>query len=209
MSHGETHGYIELIAALVLVVGGSIAIVALWLGSRGRRVTGESGSTKRDELDLRSTRLVLASTSLGAGIIHLALWPEHVEELGWLGWGFLAAGIVQIAWAALATRPLTPRRMTFGIAFNALVFAAWAASRTIGLPTADAPWMPEAVGNPDLVAGILEVALIAGLLVSSRSARDPASLPAPVLRAVAVAVVPSMGLIATATILVLAGPGGH
>ena len=127
----------------------------------------------------RSAWLAAAVASAGAGLIHVALGPAHIEELGGLGLGFFLAAGLQLGWAALAvgaivglggrtrTRGLSVLARS-GIAINVAILASWAVSRSVGLPAGAMPWMPEAVGVSDAVASVLEGSLVVGLVVSLR-----------------------------------------
>jgi hypothetical protein len=140
-----------------------------------------------------------AALSIGAGLIHFAFGPEHVTELGLLGYGFYLSGALQVGWAVVLGLVVALRRSErrasalrpvarAGIAINVVVLAAWAWSRIFGLPAGDTPWVPEAIGTPDAICGLLEAALVLGLVgwlrgwrvmlpVSSR----PLAFAAPVL----------------------------
>lgn len=119
--------------------------------------------------------LVGAALSIGAGVIHFALGPEHLVELGPLGLGFYLSGALQVGWAvalgALLLIPADGNRepvlrtiATSGIAINVAILAAWAFSRVVGLPAGEMPWTPEVIGRPDTIAGILEGTLVLGLV---------------------------------------------
>lgn len=123
--------------------------------------------------------LVAAALSIGAGVIHFALGPEHLVELGPLGYGFYLSGALQVGWAvalgALLVVPPDRNRepalrtiASSGIAINLAILATWAFSRVVGLPAGEMPWTPEAIGRPDTIAGILEGALVLGLAGSLR-----------------------------------------
>jgi hypothetical protein len=123
--------------------------------------------------------LVGAALSIGAGVIHFALGPEHLEELGALGFGFYLSGALQVAWAAalgvLLVMPADRDRTRglravawSGIAINVTILAAWAFSRIVGLPAGETPWTPEAIGRPDSIAAVLEGGLVVGLAASLR-----------------------------------------
>lgn len=110
-----------------------------------------------------------ALLSASAGAVHLAVVPEHLGENHVLGELFLALGLAQLAWAAVAT--LRPRRVpaaaiasiaAAAAGANALVAVLWLLSRTAGLP----PLIParEAVGLLDVLATGCEVALVALLV---------------------------------------------
>lgn len=119
--------------------------------------------------------VVGVALSIGASVIHFAFGPEHVAELGPLGYGFYLSGALQLGWAAvLGILLVIPQRRdtmrTFrmlvraGIAINISILGAWAFSRVVGLPAGEMPWMPEAIGRPDTIAGILEGFLVLGLV---------------------------------------------
>ncbi|HUQ43297.1 MAG TPA: hypothetical protein VM451_02640 [Candidatus Limnocylindria bacterium] len=113
------------------------------------------------------------AASAGAGIIHLALGPEHVDELGGLGLGFYLAAGLQLGWSIAVAVILTMRGASgaawlrslalTGIAINGAIVAAWVISRTVGLPAGEMPWVPEAIGRPDGVSVLLQLALVVGL----------------------------------------------
>lgn len=122
----------------------------------------------------RPATAVAVAASIGAGLIHLGLGPEHLDELGALGWGFYVAAALQLGWAigvlavharhARHARPLPRVGVTkiavAGILMNVAILAAWVVSRTVGLPTGEIPWVPEPVGRADLVSAVLEIAIV-------------------------------------------------
>ena len=118
--------------------------------------------------------LVLIAASTAAAIVHLALGPEHLEELGGLGLGFYAAGLLQLGWAVLASMAVLPGRngrwrlaraaVPAGIALNVALLLAWLISRTVGLPAGERPWTPEAFGLSDGITALLEAGIVIGLL---------------------------------------------
>lgn len=153
-----------------------------------------------------------AAASIGAGIIHVALGPAHVEELGALGYGFFLSAALQLGWAAVllivvkgfagrASKRSLRSVAISGIAINAAILAAWAWSRVYGLPAGDAPWTPEAVGRPDAIAGAFEGPLVLGLAASlqgwsvMRSARIRSTIAAGAVLAI--------GMIAVGTLFAL------
>jgi len=160
----------------------------------------------------QSTWLAGAAASAGAGLIHLVLGPVHVAELGALGLGFYVSAGLQLGWAALAVavvlglggrdpaRPLASLAIT-GVAINVAILAAWAVSRTAGLPAGEAPWTPEAVGVSDAVASLFEAALVVGLVASLRGwRRSLPSRPGPMSAAGAVI---AIALISIGTVVAL------
>jgi hypothetical protein len=123
--------------------------------------------------------LILIAASLAAAVIHFALGPEHLEELGALGLGFYVAGALQLGWAVLALAAartgarswLTRTVVPVGIVLNVSITLAWVVSRTVGLPAGEQPWTPEAIGIPDAISALLEAGIVAGLF--AESARRP------------------------------------
>jgi hypothetical protein len=106
--------------------------------------------------------------SLGAGLIHLAVVREHLDEYRVYGVFFAVLGALQVLWALAAlARDSAPwwRTVAFG---NLAVVALWAASRTVGLPVGPEHWEPEATGRADVLCSLLEVAVAGALLVSAR-----------------------------------------
>jgi FtsP/CotA-like multicopper oxidase with cupredoxin domain len=97
-----------------------------------------------------------AVLTLGAGAIHLAVMPEHLEEYLPFGLFFLVVAAAQIVAAPLLlVRP--SRRLAVGVAVGSLALVAlWLISRTAGLPVGHEPWRPEEVGVPDVACVLLE-----------------------------------------------------
>src|SRR6185436_3680741 len=91
----------------------------------------------------RSPLAILAGLSFGAAVIHLAAAPSHYVELGDIGAGFLVAAALQGAWARSILGGATPRTISAGVAINAAIVAAWAFTRTAGLPVGPAPFVAE------------------------------------------------------------------
>jgi hypothetical protein len=121
--------------------------------------------------------VIAIAASIGAGLIHLALGPEHLEELGALGWGFYLAAALQLGWV-VAVLGAPGRRRVRGVAFaglaiNVAILGAWVVSRTIGLPAGETPWVPEPVGRADLISAALEIGIVAILALQWRSAAAP------------------------------------
>ncbi|MGH2830763.1 MAG: hypothetical protein ACRDJM_09795, partial [Actinomycetota bacterium] len=105
-----------------------------------------------------------AALAAAAGI-HLAVALEHFRRAPLHGLFFAGLGIVQVAWALQLMR--TTKRSTLPVIAiaNAAIMGLWAVSRTIGLPGDSR----EAVGLADLVATLLEGAVVAGALSTLRS----------------------------------------
>ena len=122
---------------------------------------------------MTATQLSISLASLFAGVIHLAVAPEHLEEWWVYGAFFVAIGLFQVAFALVVVRrPTWPVALT-GIAVNLAVVLVWVVSRTRGLPitpTEDitshvGTHLIEGVGPPDLAATGAEL-LVVCLLVT-------------------------------------------
>ncbi|HEY8546804.1 MAG TPA: hypothetical protein VIL36_17205 [Acidimicrobiales bacterium] len=131
-------------------------------------------------------RALLAAVLLGAGGIHLAMAPSHLDGSVWEGAGFLAAGWAQATLALLVVaagrggarrwrvrwRWLLPA--VAGV--NLALVVAWAVSRTTGLPVGAHAGEAEPVGLVDGVCAGLEVAaagVAATLVVARRRVTGP------------------------------------
>ncbi len=210
-----SHTFIEAFALIVLLICGLIAVAAgMVLRNRApKRASTSPGRTLSSGDSIgRLAWLAIASASVGAGIIHLALGPSHLDEIGVLGLGFFVVGAAQLIWAAVATRRPGHRLAWLGIGGNVAVLAAWAFTRTVGLPVGPDAWTPEGIGRADSVAGLFELLVIAVLLVdvSGLQARG-LWLRTAVGTVAAIGLVPIVGSIMVLTTLALASgePGHH
>jgi hypothetical protein len=135
-----------------------------------------------------------ALLSAGAAAIHASVAGPHLGEHLVVGALFVVTAIAQAAWAALVlTAPSAPL-LAAGVVGNVGVVAAWALSRTAGLPLGPEPWAPEPAAALDLTATSFEVVLVAaGVMllaaggpyrpVSGRAARRFAAVGAIVIAA--------------------------
>ena len=171
----------------------------------------------------------VVAASLAAGIIHLVLGPEHVEELGVLGWGFYLAGALQLGWAGLAIlagrgRDVSQDRgrmtrlvLSSGIAINLAILLAWVVARAAGLPNVDGSWAREPIGVTDSITAILELGVVIPLLRAwpRRDARrgSPAVAASAAPRDSGVpsllSAAPVLGLIVIATVIAIGTPHAH
>jgi len=141
-----------------------------------------------------------ALASLAAGLIHLTVVSEHVNE-SWLHGGFFVVlGVAQIAWAVLAmASDRLPFPRTFAMV-NAAVICIWIVSRTSGLPVPPQPWEVEPVGVADLACTVLEAAVVLLLIWAPR--RAPARQPASLTRGQRVLI--AVGVLITAAVTAVA-----
>ncbi|MGZ6827748.1 MAG: hypothetical protein ACXVGH_13240 [Mycobacteriales bacterium] len=155
----------------------------------------------------RAAVQAVALTSLGAGVIHLALGPEHLREWVVLGSGFFASGAMQLLWGAALLRRESRRVLLLGALGSLAFIAVWAVSRTSGLPVGPEAYEPEAVGTADLLCIGLEAVAAAGALLLLRR---PDAGAAPAGRFATRGIVAAVGLAVLATTgVAVASPEPH
>lgn len=113
-------------------------------------------------------RILLAVSSIAAGVIHVAVVPEHFKEDWVFGVFFILAAGLQIAWAISVVFGPPAVVYVAGVLGNGALIGIWVVSRTIGLPIGPEAWMPEPVRAPDITATLLEFLLVVGSLVLVR-----------------------------------------
>lgn len=206
--HGG-HELIQTVAALVLLAGGAAIVARTWL-DRGRGSLRSQGSTVVPDparSRRRSSDGLVVVLSGAAAAIHLAAGPEHVEALGDLGLGFYWAALLQggfaVAWGVAGR---SPRSAVIGVALNAVLLAAWAWSRTVGVGLPDGP---ERIGVADGVTVVLETALIALLGIGLFARRRRIALQVPVPATTVAVAIGGVAVLATAIALVDIDGGGH
>src|SRR5919204_4405960 len=101
----------------------------------------------------------LAGASLGAGVIHASVVPDHAEHLLQLLF-FVAVATFQVAWALVVLRRWSWPVLAAGAVVNAGVIAVWVLSRTVGLSGVPGADHPEPVGLKDGIASGLEFTLV-------------------------------------------------
>jgi hypothetical protein len=175
----------------------AVIVAITWLGQRGY-----IGPLDRPVAPAGALRPVAAGLSVGAGLIHLAVIPEHLDEGVAVAAFFGAAAAFQLGWAAIHLA--RPERDIEGLgrAANAIVIGVWVWSRFVGLPIGPEPGLPEAIGFPDLLATLFEAALV-GILMTRLAARPKRpKRPSPegpaALRFADVAIARTFGILAIA-----------
>jgi hypothetical protein len=148
-------------------------------------------------------RLVLAAASVGAGAIHLAHTPAHMEEYLPLGIGFVAAGALQLLLGLTIAFRDSTRVLLASSAVSAVVLLAYVVSRTTGLPFGPEAFEAEALGTADVLCFALEVPVVLGglLLALRRNA-----LRTRMGRRALAVVVASLALVGTASGIAVASP---
>ena len=120
-------------------------------------------TTRRD-----TARQALGLASVGAGVIHLALGPEHMQEWAPLGLGFYASGVLQVLWGAALLGRERRWLLRSGALGSLLFVGVWLMSRTSGLPAGPDAWRAEATGRADLLCVALETVVALGALILLR-----------------------------------------
>lgn len=150
-------------------------------------------------------RLLLASFSVGAGAIHLAMVPSHWGASTVEGVSFAVAGWLQIGFAvAVVARP-SRLLLQLGIALNAIAIGAWIVSRTAGLPYGAHSGVAEDAGFVDVTCVALEGVLLVACAVWAFKPRLGARFARGGLAFAAVVAVSVLGL----TTAALASPGAR
>src|SRR6476660_6322612 len=151
------------------------------------------------------TRVLLAVISVGAGAIHLAMVPSHWGESVAEGIGFAVTGWLQLVFAAAVLSRPSRVLLWAGAALNAAAIAAWAVSRTAGLPFGIHAGHAESAGFVDITCVVFEAVLVVGCIAFALRPR----IGARHARAgMAVAAIASIGVLALTT-SVLASPGAR
>ncbi len=115
-----------------------------------------------------------AACMAGAAVVHLGVDGEHFAEWWLFGVFFLVLAALQVLLAVLSWQPVRRPMLISGMVVNLLVVALWAVTRTAGLPFGPDPGTAEAVGIPDVLTVVLElasVALAAVVLIRLRQSR--------------------------------------
>lgn len=128
---------------------------------------------------IRHAPVGLAAAALltaGAGVIHLAVVPEHVDEYTLFGVFFLIVGLAQLGVALGVALAASQRRLAALAVLTAALVGLWAVSRTLGLPVGPEPWQPEPIGVSDTICEVLQItslAVLGGLIRRGRRVRMP------------------------------------
>ena len=140
------------------------AAVTLPIVAADRRANHEMRSRLSARSGRRTTPMLAAGLSFGAGAIHLAVAGSHLGPMGDLALGFYCAALFQFAFGlALFADPGSRRLMRLGVGINAALIGAWGLSRTVGVPTV--PGGPETIGVADATTVAFQVLLVAWLLI--------------------------------------------
>ena len=150
-----------------------------------------------------ASRLVVTSSALGAGVIHLAFAPAHLREYVPLGLGFLAAGLFQVLWGVAVAVRDSARLLALGGVLSVSFVVVYLITRTTGLPLGPDAFRPEPAGVADVLCSALELLVGFGALLL---ARRTGALRSPLGRRLAGVFAGTLVLVGSATALALAAP---
>jgi hypothetical protein len=105
-------------------------------------------------------RVVVASTLVGAAVIHAAQAPSHLAEWWAAGVTFVGLAAAQAVLGAAAAVWADRWVWQLAQAVSLATIGLWILSRTVGLPGGPEAGLPEPLGRADLVATGLETATV-------------------------------------------------
>jgi hypothetical protein len=106
-------------------------------------------------------RLGLVIALAFAGVVHLAVGPDHMAESALIGAAMMLAGVAQLLLAALVARGWSSRMVTLGVPVLSIALVlAWAVAVTIGLPVQAHPHDAAAVAGHGAVGHVEPVGMI-------------------------------------------------
>ncbi|MGQ0625667.1 MAG: hypothetical protein ACT4PP_13600 [Sporichthyaceae bacterium] len=119
--------------------------------------------------------MVAALASVGAGIIHAAVTPEHTNWWASVAF-FVTLALFQLGWGGyVVLRKPTPLVLLLGAAVNLAALATWTVSRISGMPFGPHQGVAEPAARADIIASVLGVLVAVGALSIARDWR-PRSL---------------------------------
>jgi hypothetical protein len=141
----------------------ALAAIAVFVGIKIEEHLRARPRTHRHRAVARSGLLLfVAGCSAGAAAVHASVCSDHFRESFAFGVFFVIAAALQAVWAVLVCVRPTRALLVAGAAGNASLVLVWALSRTVGLPIGPEIWHPEPVSMLDMIATLLEVALVVG-----------------------------------------------
>jgi hypothetical protein len=111
------------------------------------------------ERQLDTCLVAICGLAWASGVIHVQAAIDHFDVSQLEATLFEALAIGQFLWGVAVYR--SPQRwlLVFGAVTSVLVAAAWAMSRTVGMPIGPDTWTPESVGLIDTLATVDELML--------------------------------------------------
>jgi hypothetical protein len=132
--------------------------------SKSRPTTQYTEASKDTNIAVPVLRYFAAGLGIVAGVIHLAVAPDHFQEAFEFGAFFVVVGVFQIVSSLiLAVRP-SRMLVIVTMAFNALVVIIYTVAYTVGLPFGPNPGEPEKVNGLGSASTLGELALLVLLI---------------------------------------------
>jgi hypothetical protein len=155
---------------------------------------------------------VLALASIAAGAINFAaaatVGRGSAQDMAF----FVAVGVAQVAWGAVALIRAPRWWLALGGVGNLVVIATWVVSRTVGLPVGQYAGVKLPIGFPDTLATALAALIVvgaAGLLARGHSpARSAVRYPAVAVAAAVVAAGLTVGAVLVQANVIGSTPAG-
>lgn len=138
--------------------------------------TNDHGAGRAAVSRLRAVRqdpllVVTALASVGAGIIHAAVAPEHTNWWASVAF-FVALAVFQIGWAGyVLLRKPAPPVLLLGAGANLAALATWTVSRISGMPFGPHQGVAEPAARADIIASVLGAVVVGGAVSLARGWR--------------------------------------
>lgn len=163
----------------------------------------------RPALDRRPIAVLAATASLGAAAIHAAVVPEHDDWAPSASF-FGALAAYQLTWAAiLLLRPVRPGYLWAGAGVNAVAVAVWLQSRIAGVPFGPHRGEPEPFARTDVLAGVLQITVVAAALAMMLRPRTARMAPTARTPRPRLAIGTATASVAAISAFALSGAAGH
>lgn len=89
---------------------------------------------------MSDNRALLVASLVVAGLVHLAIAPEHLEESAWIGGSMLAGAVAQLGLAFFVRNGVRSAPLAaIVLVLNAGFIGAWIVAVTVGLPVPPHP----------------------------------------------------------------------
>lgn len=164
VTHGSEHIHLHEEQGGTHVHDSVTAETAQWVGVASLAVAGSiTGAKARTKNKTTAYKFIVLTLSVGAGLMHLLLVPDHLIDVGAEHAKYFAiSGIAQISFGILFMFRSSRRFAIIGMVGNIGSIALYWITRTLDLP---APLgAPEGIDSVGIVAKMVEISLVALLV---------------------------------------------